>query len=236
MCSAIVNRHGTVGWSGSAQTDSAVPVNGVIRYDRRSWCYGVDLRAALGQATDRQVDSIAGTIGDGRGIEIDRGRCKSRRVLAGADNVAEGEGVAARATGIGCGATVIECERRRAAGDGDRLAQVSVSVTVLPALRSPLEGDPHNRVDHRRRGIDLRAALGQATERRVDSIAGTVGDGRGIEIDCGRCESRRVLSGADNVAEGEGVAARAAGIGRGAAIIEGERRRAARNRHRLAQD
>ena len=113
--------------------------------------------------------------------------------------------------------------------------KVSVSVTVLPALKSPLEGRLHNRVDHRCRGIDLRAALGQATERRVDSIAGAIGDGRGIEIDRGRCESRRVLAGADNVAEGEGVAARAAGIGRGAAIVECERRRAAGNGDRLAQ-
>ena len=39
---------------------------------------------------------------------------------------------------------------------------VSVSVTVLPALRSPFEGDLRDRTDHRGRGVDLRAGLGQA--------------------------------------------------------------------------
>ena len=43
-----------------------------------------------------------------------------------------------------------------------------------------------------------------------------------------------VLAGAHGVAEGQRIAAGAAGIGRGAAIVERQRRRAARHRHRLA--
>ncbi len=40
---------------------------------------------------------------------------------------------------------------------------------------------------------------------------------------------------ADRVAEGQRIGAGAAGIGRGAAVVERQRRGAARNRHRLAQ-
>ena len=65
----------------------------------------------------------------------------------------------------------------------------SVSVTVLPALRSPLEGDSDKRRDGRCRGVDLRAALGQTGEREVGGIAGAVGDGGGIEIDRGGGEA-----------------------------------------------
>ena len=50
-------------------------------------------------------------------------------------------------------------------------------MTVLPALRSPLDGDLGQRRDGRRYGIDLRAALGQAGEREIGGIAGAVGDG-----------------------------------------------------------
>ena len=91
-----------------------------------SWCRSA---ARSGSGHYRQVDSIAGTIGDGRGIEIDRSRCESRRVLAGADNVAEGEGVGAGAAGIDRGAAVIESEARRAAGDRYRLAQRQASAS-----------------------------------------------------------------------------------------------------------
>ena len=113
--------------------------------------------------------------------------------------------------------------------------RLSVSVTVLPALRSPLAGDSVKRRDGRRCGVDLRAALGQAGEREVGGIAGAVGDGRGVEIDGGGGEGRGVLPGGDGVAEGQRIAAGAARIGGGAAVVEGERRRAARDRHRLAE-
>ena len=41
-----------------------------------------------------------------------------------ADGVAEGERVGAGAAGVGGGAAVVERERRRAAGNGHRLAQI----------------------------------------------------------------------------------------------------------------
>ena len=52
-----------------------------------------------------------------------------------------------------------------------------------------------------------------------------------VEIDRGGREGRRVLPGADGVAEGQRIGAGAAGIGGGAAVVEGQRRRAARDRH-----
>ena len=55
---------------------------------------------------------------------------------------------------------------------------LSVSVTVLPASRSPLDGDSDQRRDRRRRGVDLRPGLGQTGERQAGRIAGAVGDGR----------------------------------------------------------
>ena len=109
-----------------------------------------------------------------------------------------------------------------------------VSVTVLPALRSPLAGDSAKRRDSRRYGVDLRAALGQAGEREIGGIAGAVVDGRGVEIDGGGGQARSVLPGADGVAEGQRVGAGAAGIGGGAAVVEGQRRGAARDGDRLA--
>ena len=64
--------------------------------------------------------------------------------------------------------------------------RLSVSVTVLPALRSPLAADSVEPTMMRRRyGVDLRAGLGQAGEREIGGIAGAVGDGRRIEIDRG---------------------------------------------------
>ena len=56
-----------------------------------------------------------------------------------------------------------------------------------------------------------------------------------LEIDRRRLQAGRVLAGADRVAEGQRAAAGAAGIGRGAAVVEGQRRGAARHRHRFAQ-
>ena len=108
-------------------------------------------------------------------------------------------------------------------------------MTVLPALRSPLAGDLGQRRDRRRGGVDLRAALGQAGEREIGGIAGAVGDGRRVEIDGGGGEGRRVLPGADGVAEGERIGAGAAGVGGGAAVVEGQRRRAARDGHRFVE-
>ena len=56
-----------------------------------------------------------------------------------------------------------------------------------------------------------------------------------LEIECGDRQVRGVLAGPNRVAEGQGIGARSAGIGRCAAVIERQRRDAARHRHRLAQ-
>ena len=139
---------------------------------------GVDLRAGLGQAGERQVGGIAGAIRDGRRVEIDRRRGQAGGVLPGADRVAEGQRVGAGAAGVGRGAAVVEGQRRRAAATVTASLRLSVSVTVLPASRSPLDGDSTTDDDRRRRGVDLRAGLGQAGQRQVGGIAGAVGDGR----------------------------------------------------------
>ena len=111
----------------------------------------------------------------------------------------------------------------------------SVRVTVLPALRSPLAGDSTSEEIVGVDGVDLRAALGQAGEREIGGIAGAVGDGRGVEIDRGGGEGRRCSVRRHGVAEGQRIGAGAAGIGGGAAVVEGQRRGAARDRHRLVE-
>ena len=103
---------------------------------------------------------------------------------------------------------------------------VSVSVTALPAPRSPLEGDSVNRADRRRRGVDLRAGLGQAAQRQVGGIAGTVGNRGAVESDRGCRQCSGVLPGRHRVAEGQHIAG-AADITGGAEIVERQRRRAA---------
>ena len=120
-------------------------------------------------------------------------------------------------------ATVTASLRLSVIGDG--LAGVEVAA----------RGRLHQRRYRRRRGVDLRAALGQAGERQVGGIAGAIGDGGRVEIDRGGGQSRRVLAGRHRVAEGQRAGAGAAAIGRGAAVVERQRRRAARHRHRFAQ-
>ena len=129
-------------------------------------CHGVDLRAALGQAGERQVGGIAGTVGDGGGVEIDRGGGEGGGVLAGADGVAEGQRAGAGAAAIGRGAAVVERERRGAAGNGDRLAQVQRQRDGLAGIKVAARGRFHNRRDGRARrgsrrydGIDDAAVL-----------------------------------------------------------------------------
>ena len=79
-------------------------------------------------------------------VEIDRGGGKGGGVLPGPDGVAEGQRTGAGAADIGGGAAVVERQRRRAAArpSPPRL-KLSVNVTVLPASRSPLEGEFHHR-------------------------------------------------------------------------------------------
>ena len=196
---------------------------------------GVDLRAALGQAGEREIGGVAGAVSDGRRVEIDGGGGEGKRILAGADGVAEGQSVGAGASGVGGSATVVEGQRRRATCHRHRFAQIQGQRNGLAGIEFAAGGRFHQRRNSRRKGVDLRAALGQAGEREVGGIAGAVGDGRRVEIDGGGGEGRRVLPGADGVAEGQRVGAGAAGVGGGAAVVEGQRRRAARHRHRLAQ-
>ena len=49
------------------------PLAGVSVKRRDGRRCGVDLRAALGQAGEREIGGIAGAVVDGRGIEIDGG-------------------------------------------------------------------------------------------------------------------------------------------------------------------
>ena len=113
-----------VGLSSAAQGNAVVAVDGVVGDDWRRGCSRIDLRANLGEAGERQVDGIAGAVGDGGRVEIDRSGGEGGGVLSGADGVAEGQSAAAGAAGIGRGAAVVEGERRGAAGNGDRLAQI----------------------------------------------------------------------------------------------------------------
>ena len=157
------------------------------------------------------------------------------RVLSGPDRVAEGQRAGAGTAAVGRGATIVERQRRRAARHRHRLAQIERQRHRLAGIEVAARRRLHNRTDRRARGVDLRAALGQAAQRQAGGIAGTIGDGGGVEIDCGRRQSRRVLSGADRIAEGQGAGAGAADISGRAAVVERQRRRAARHRHRLAQ-
>ena len=113
--------------------------------------------------------------------------------------------------------------------------RLSVSVTVLPALRSPLAG---NSASDEIVGVVV-SICGPLWVRPVsDRLAAlpapsvTVAE---LRLTAVAVEVGRVLPGADGVAEGQRAGARAADIGGGAAVVEGERRRAAGDRHRLAE-
>ena len=116
---------------------------------------------------------------------------------------------------------------------------VSVSVTTLPALRSPvplLIPVPEATTDDTVGAVVSICGLPWArpTERQVGGIAGTISDGRRIEIDRRRHQVRRVLPSRDHIAEGQRTGAGPAAIGRRAAVIERQCRRAARYSNRLA--
>ena len=164
-------------------------------------------------------------------MPVDPGHRQRRGVLPERHRVAEGQRTGARAADIGGGAAIVERQRRRA-GHGHRFAHVErqrqyLAGTVIARGRC-------DRGHRRRRGVDLRAGLGQAGERQAGGIAGAVRDGCRVEVDRGRRQGGGVLPGGDRVAEGQRVGARAARVGRGAAVVERQRRRAARNRHRFA--
>ena len=100
---------------------------------------GIDLQCAGGIGHGAgEIGGIAGTIGDGRGIGVDRADGEVCGVLTGTDRIAEGQRIGAGAAGIGGRAAVIERQRRCAARDRHASLRLSVRVTALPALRSPL--------------------------------------------------------------------------------------------------
>ncbi len=113
---------------------------------------------------------------DGRAVEVDRCHRQRRGVLAGRHRVAEGQRIGAGAARIGRGAAIIERQRRGAARNRHCLAQVERQgddVAGFQIADRSTRSDCH-RADRRRRGVDLRAALGQAGQRQVGGIAGTV--------------------------------------------------------------
>ena len=102
-----------------------VAARGRLRQRRDGRRGGVDLRAALGQAGEREIGGIAGAVLNGGAVEVYRRRRQVGGVLPGGHGVAEGQRIGAGAAGIGGGAAVVERERRRAAGvDRHRLAHV----------------------------------------------------------------------------------------------------------------
>ena len=66
------------------------------------------------------------------------------------------------------------------------------------------------------------------------AVPGPILDGGTVEVDRAHRKVRRVLPGGNRIAEGQRRAARTAGVGRGTAVVERQRRRATGHRHRLA--
>ena len=93
---------------------------------------------------------------------------------------------------------------------------------------------PRSRRDRRRRGADLQAGGVRHGTGQDCGVAGAVGDGRAVgRLTRSDRQRRGVLPGRHRVAEGQRIGAGAADIGRGAAVVERQRRRA-RNRHSRA--
>ena len=202
---------------------------------------GVDLQGA-GRVGHRagEIGTVARRVLQRCPVQVERRHRQIAGVLSGADRVAEaqcGPG-AADVTGR---AAIVQGQRRRAAGHRHRLAQVDgqgddmagIEVAVAAAV-DPGAGGCHRR-HRRRRGVDLQGA------RRVGHRAGEIGTvARRVLQRCPVQVERRhrqiagVLSGADRVAEAQ-CGPGAADVTRRAAIVQGQRRRAAGHRHRLAQ-
>ena len=99
-------------------------------------------------------------------VEIDRGGRQVGGVLSGRHRVAEGQRAGAGAAGVGRGAAVVERQRRRAAATVTASLRFSVSVTVLPASRSPLDGD-FDAIDRDRSASWCRSAGRSGSGRRA---------------------------------------------------------------------
>ena len=198
---------------------------------------GVDLRAALGQAGQRQAGGVAGAVGDrDAGRQVERGGGEGGRVLAGRHGGIEGQRIGARAAGVGRGSAVVEGQRRRSARDRHRFAEAERQGDGLARIEIAARRQIGDRADDGGCGVDLRPALGQAGERQVGGVAGAVLDGdAGRQVEGGGGEGGHVLAGRHGVIEGQRAGARAAGVGRRSAVVEGQRRRSAGDRHRLAE-
>ena len=202
---------------------------------------GVDLQRA-GRVGDRPGEAGCGPcpVCDSRRIQVDRAHRQVGGVLARRHRVAEGQGIGAGPTGIGRRAAVVERQRRRAAGNRHRLAHIdrqrhhAARGEVAGAGRDPGAGG-HHRGHRRRRGIDLQRA-GRVGDRTAEAggCARPVRHRRRVQVDRGHRQVGGVLTGRHRVAEGQGIGAGPARIGRRAAVIERQRRRATGHRHRLA--
>ena len=202
---------------------------------------GVDLQPAgrVGHRA-RQIGGIAGAVLDRRAVpRLTAVTARSSGVLPAANRVAEGQRIGAGAAGIGRGAAVVERQRRGAAGNRHRLAQVERQRdhAVARSLRSPLPvptpppttpSAPWCRSAACRPGwspqpVRLAALPAPSLTVAVPRLTAVT------------ARSAVFWPAANRVAEGQRIGAGAAGIGRGAAVVERQRRGAARNRHRLAQ-
>ena len=175
-------------------------------------------------------------------FEVDRRHRQVGGVLAGANRVAEGQRIGAGAAGIGRGAAVVERQRRRAARNRHRLAQVDRQRDDVAGVRD-------------RRAAAVMPVPDATTEATVGAVVSICSVPAGLvtapvrlaalpapsltvaalRLTAVTARSAVFWPAADRVAEGQRIGAGAAGIGRGAAVVERQRRRAAGNRHRLAQ-
>ena len=129
-----------------------VAVQRRFRYPHHRRYGGVDLQRSgrVGHRA-REVGGIAGTVGDGRRVLIDRRDCEVGRVLSGTDRIAEGQRAGAGPAGIGCHAAIVERQCRRAAGYRHRLAQIERQCHGLAGIEVACPGgDPGSRSHHRR--------------------------------------------------------------------------------------
>ena len=146
----------------AAAVDAAA--GGHNRWHRR--CDRIDLQGAgRVDCCSREVGAVARCVADRRPVQVERGDRKVAGVVAGANRVAEGEGVAAGAAGVARRAAIVERQRRHPAGnrhhfthiDGERDDMAGIQVTVAAAVDAAAGG--HNRWHRRCCGVRCRCAI-----------------------------------------------------------------------------